>query len=262
MNKSLQILILIIIAALILFFVDYCTTNTIVPGNSIADREQFTNEKSLAFDTLAVSAWNKAKYLDLVLELNTYFDQKVITVSQKTSLDDYLQISYAKSLVKSCDDWINGNCQTSPTNLYTEMSKVFNIVDCKPILKHSISLIQNYNLALQLPGRVNSFIQLEYDENNYNSLLKKINHLCGIPGIRSCKKIQLIKSEKSAILNKFKNFVVKYTVDKDLYDRDPGDYNYMADLLSDCPDNFPDIKNYTFYYNQIISLNLCNESWD
>jgi hypothetical protein len=259
MKKVLNLGVIILIAGITLFLLDYFSTdksveeNTNYKGNNAA---VIAMRKSC--DTLAQRPWNKVGFKALTDKVAVYRDQKLIQTSEATSLEKYMMLSYARSMVISYENWVKDDCSGSFEDLEGAMRSIASQPDCGSALSGPLKIFGIYRQILTLPGKVGVIISNQYDESTYTNMLNTISSLTGTTSLQNCPAVVKIRNEQSTALQDFAKFVFDYNDARKFYDKGPNNYFYNKFLFQFCPHMNSSITKYAFYLNEIESLELCN----
>ena len=256
MKKGVIIFLLIFISALLIFSLDYFSGEINNFGNQTTPKDTTVIGFEKQCDTLAMNVWNKRKYHSIKDKLQV-FKTVVITATDASAVENYLQLAYAKSLVNSFNQWCQNNCTASVDSLNAEMIKVSNFSECKSILSKPLNIINNYNMALKFPGTVNYLLRLEFDNQKFNNIVTSINTSCNISEIKNCDIIKSIKFKQLAELNNFKKFVTDFNQAFYLFNQGREKETYCQPLKLLCPINDPRANQYYYYLHEINSFGIC-----
>ena len=257
MNKFLKLTILIVVAAGVIFSLDWLSgPGEIIPPGGVSPN---TTEKKFEAKCkqLGSKPWDKNSFEAIKDELHTYGQQGVITNEEAARFEGYLYTNYSNSLNTSFSKWLTNNCDDEVNNLYKELQTVAGVGEYKLILSNSIEIAEKYFAVTSLPARVTQHISSEFMESLHESIVMDINNLCQTEGLSKCNKIQIIKSEQLAIMEAFKSFSKAYIDAYNTAKINLNDAYYTNDLKQFCPENNEEINKYNFYLNQIKNIDIC-----
>ena len=260
MNKYIRILILILLAASILFLLKWCNesppTIGVVGGQN--DSTNLEIEFAADYKSLGNQNWNRAAYQKIYDKLVLYKLEGSIDEDLAKKVENALMVNYAKSINNTVSIWlINGCVDPSLDEVYNEITNVINKNDnCKTILSNSKVTIELYRAAVSLNARVNNHISQEYIESVHQSILADIEHLSNLPSLNTC---SIIKDNYSKLIEEMKNFEEFYR-NYNAYNtlRASDAFSGEARLRELCDANNPNYIKYKFYQTALKKELLCN----
>ena len=209
-------------------------------------------------DSLSEKKWDQAEYKELNALLVAMESDKIFTTSGAASIEEYLNVAYAKTLKDSCKSWLESSGNDGDKQLFSEMVMLAGKSECSKILSYEVQIMRAYFSALQIPGKIRNFIQSEYTLDRYNSLIAEINSTAKKAEFISFSSMNKIASTGVAELNDFKNYANEFEGLHDFFIKS-GRVGKSVDYLKDlCPAK-NNSKPYVYYYQILNSLveNLC-----
>lgn len=258
MNDSFKKLIVfisvsILIGLLFIFF----------PGGGItppphAPEPAAVKEFKLKCDSLRKKKWNQPEYKQLNALLVAMESEQIFTTSGAASIEEYLNLAYAKTLKDSCKSWLSSSGNDVDKQLFSEISMLSGKSECSKILAYEVQIMRAYFSALQIPEKIRNFIQSEYTLDRYNSLIAEINSTANKAEFISFSSMNKIASTGVAQLNDFKNYANEFEGARDFFIKSNGQGFSVDYLKALCPANYHS-KPYIYYFEKLNSLveNLC-----
>jgi hypothetical protein len=215
-------------------------------------------EFKLKCDSLRAKKWNKPKYKELYSLLVAMESEKIFTTSGAASLEEYLNLAYAKTLKDSYKSWLESGGNDGDEQLFSEMVILAGKPECSKILSNEVQIMRAYFSALQIPQKIRIFTQSEYTLDRYNSLIAEINSTANKPEFISFSSMQTIASDSFNELENFAEFVSEFDYAYNYY-INKTDIDALPELAKFCSDKYP-TKKYSFYLQKLLDVasNICN----
>lgn len=246
---------IIIAAGMIIYLMDvFGGSGTVI---TIQRKDDSLRDFQFQIDTLSQKLWNKNDYEKIKGKLNINHSQKLISDKDYTSLQRNLNISYAQSMANSFNEWITSQCAKNSNDLYREMMSTSAISECKVILSGPLSTLSRYNEVLGFADQCSAFLQKEFDQQRYNTIINHLNSLCSAPDIAGCPTVSTIRGEQIDRLTEFKDFVSKYDAVAYMFHSNPGSPIWRVKFENYCPENNETIGKYNYYKTKMNSYELC-----
>ena len=257
MKKPVIFLILLAVAALGLFLMDYISSakEGSYKGGGMVEEPKVVKDFKSFCDSMSDKPWNSEEYYKRKNTLKVYTDQQVVDAAQGYQLEEYMNYRYARSISNTFDAWKRGCDDRSLPALEKEARVVVRWKGCSSILQKTLNEMGLYHRMRSLKARYRNLLSGEYQEGVFNALQQEVS---GMPGPFSCSVISAERSEMMSGLSDFKSFAIGFQNAWILYNYDASEYQNLEAMRGYCPENYNGIYRYPHYLGKIASLNLCN----
>ena len=107
-NNVFRLLLFVGIAVLALLVMYFLSSGPKTAGANL-DKPGPVKDFKVLSDSLKASAWSSSKYSELKGQLESLKSQQVIGTIDALALEEYLDLAYAQSLQKACEDWMSSD---------------------------------------------------------------------------------------------------------------------------------------------------------
>jgi hypothetical protein len=255
MKKPVLFFVMLLIAALGLFVMDYFSSSgkgDAKPGET--PDPPVVKEFKVYCDSLANAPWNPQEYYQRKNKLKVYVDEQVVDVVQGFQLEEYMNYRYAKSIEKSFNIWKSNAGDSALLPIENEAKTVSSWSGCSSVLATTISEIALYHRMRSIPARFNQMIAEERNEQTCQRLLTEI---MAMPGPFTSSDLTLDREMLLQELNAFSTFCVEFDDSYNLFQLDSDDFQNREKLKGFCPANYEQIRPYTHYVSKIQNTGIC-----
>lgn len=256
MKKLIPILVVLLSAGVLLWFLDYQSSKPTYKQNKYSNnalQSKVVIDFKAFCDSMRNENWNPMAFKERQDRLNVYKSKQLVSTTEYISLEEYMYSAYSNSLNNEFLDWKNNCDESNLQSLYNEILRISKINKvCNSKLQETTKLIEQYYVLIGIPNRVKKIIQREYNENNYQGLY---NHVGSLPNsIGKCSNVSSVKSEAIKALDNYKSFIKNFN--ETMKNINNGSvYTYEDDLSSLCYQARLGLYNY--YINRLEILDVC-----
>jgi len=258
MNNSLKKIIAFISASFVIGLLIFLFSGRGIVDDEFVIDSFAVKEFKLKCDSLRFKKWDQEKYKNLNSALVAMNAQEIFNAQEVSNIKIYLNQAYAKTLKDSCASWLTTSGDDCDRQLFSEMQLLAKNSECSKMLSSEIQTMNAYFSALQIPGKIRSFIQSNYTLEKYNSLISEINSTAKNTEIKNFSSMKKVATNGISELNDFQKYSNNFEGAYDYFLKNNGEGNSVDYLKALCPAN-NNSKPYVYYFQKLNSLveNLC-----
>lgn len=180
-NRSLLFLVITITIGTLLIGLLKITENINVPSTDVSEEQPITTYKELEnkIELIKSQKFDPTSYNTIATEIESSFEQKLITNTVKNNLLIKLETIYSDIVFKKCELYLTSNNLNTSTELLSWLQQLKNITSNNNKLAYYNSQIKAYDYySIQFVKKINNFCNSgNFDETEYGQLKNEANSM-------------------------------------------------------------------------------------